>query len=140
MESGLSVQTVAEPFGSQASPPGAFGGGIRRHLLAPGGPALTLSTARPPGEEPDPGRFSPATRRAAWRELRARRKPRLSLRLPGEFLLRFAERQFAASFLQLPPRLTRLEPDGRGPFAGRPGADRKVSAAPAHTAPHARRP
>jgi hypothetical protein len=49
VESGREVQTVADPFASQASPPGAFGGGIRRHLLAPGGPALTLSTARPPG-------------------------------------------------------------------------------------------
>ena len=40
----------------------------------------------------------------------ARRKPRLLLRLPGSFLLRYAERQLSASLFQLPPRLTRLEP------------------------------
>jgi hypothetical protein len=40
----------------------------------------------------------------------ARRKPRLLSRLPGSFLLRFAERQFLALLFQLPPRLTRFEP------------------------------
>lgn len=40
----------------------------------------------------------------------ARRKPRLLLRFPGVFLLRFAERQFLALLFQLPPRFTRLEP------------------------------
>jgi hypothetical protein len=53
--------------------------------------------------------------RTAWHELRARRKPRLFLRLPGSFLLRLAERQLPASLFQLPPRLTRLVPDGRYP-------------------------
>ncbi len=38
-------------------------------------------------------------------ELR-RRKPTLSLRLPGSFLLRFADRQFLALLFQLPPRIT----------------------------------
>ena len=38
----------------------------------------------------------------------------LLLRLPGVFLLRFAERQFLALLFQLPPRLTRFSPD-RGP-------------------------
>ena len=53
--------------------------------------------------------------RTAWHELRARRKPRLFLRLPGSFLLRLAERQLPASRPQPPPRLTRLVPDGRYP-------------------------
>jgi len=47
-------------------------------------------------------------------ELRARRKPRLLLRLAGTFLSRLAERQLAAVLSQLPPRLTRLTPE-RGP-------------------------
>jgi hypothetical protein len=38
------------------------------------------------------------------------RKPRLLLRLSGELLLRFAERQLLALLFQLPPRLTRFEP------------------------------
>ncbi len=33
----------------------------------------------------------------------------------GVFLLRLAERQFCALLFQLPPRLTRFEPDGRCP-------------------------
>lgn len=37
----------------------------------------------------------------------ARRKPRLLLRLPGSFLLRFATRAFLAELFQEPPRLTR---------------------------------
>lgn len=65
--------------------------------------------------EREDSRFNPASLRIRWRELRARRKPRLFLVLPGVFLLRFAERQFCAVFLQLPPRLTRLEPDGCRP-------------------------
>ena len=40
----------------------------------------------------------------------ARRKPRLSLRLPGSSLLRFAARTFLASLFQEPPRFTRFEP------------------------------
>ena len=40
----------------------------------------------------------------------ARRKPRLLFRFDGSFLLRLAARQFSASFLQLPPRITRFEP------------------------------
>jgi len=35
----------------------------------------------------------------------------LSLRLDGELLLRFAARQFLALLFQLPPRLTRFEPN-----------------------------
>ena len=34
----------------------------------------------------------------------------LLLRLPGELLLRFADRTLWALLLKLPPRLTRLEP------------------------------
>jgi hypothetical protein len=45
----------------------------------------------------------------------ATRKPRLLLRLPGSFLLRFAVRQFVAELFQLPPRFTRLEPWDRPP-------------------------
>ena len=41
----------------------------------------------------------------------SRRKPRLSLRLPGALWLRYADRQFLASLFQLPPRMTRFEPD-----------------------------
>jgi hypothetical protein len=43
-------------------------------------------------------------------ELRARRKPLLWFRFDGSFLFRFADRQFAASLFQLPPRFTRFEP------------------------------
>ena len=43
---------------------------------------------------------------------RARRKPRLLLRLSGVLLLRFDTRQFLALLFQLPPRFTRLEPYG----------------------------
>ena len=58
------------------------------------------------------------TRRAGIRERRptgscvvlTRRKPRLLLRLPGVFLLRFAERKLKALLFQLPPRLTRFVP------------------------------
>ena len=39
-----------------------------------------------------------------------RRSPTLLLRLSGELLLRFADRQFLALLFQLPPRITRLEP------------------------------
>ena len=53
--------------------------------------------------------------RTDWHELRARRKPRLFLRLPGSFLLRLAERQLPASLFQPPPRRTRLAPGGRYP-------------------------
>jgi hypothetical protein len=37
-----------------------------------------------------------------------RRKPTLLLRLPGAFMLRFAERQLKALLFQLPPRMTRF--------------------------------
>lgn len=43
-------------------------------------------------------------------EFRATRKPLLLLRFDGLFLFRFADRQFAASLFQLPPRFTRFEP------------------------------
>ena len=39
----------------------------------------------------------------------SKRKPTLSLRLSGSFLLRIADRQLSALLFQLPPRLTRLE-------------------------------
>jgi hypothetical protein len=42
--------------------------------------------------------------------LRARRKPRLSSRLPGSTLLRYADRQSLLLTHQLPPRYTRFEP------------------------------
>jgi hypothetical protein len=35
----------------------------------------------------------------------------LLLRLSGVFLLRFADRKFAALLFQLPPRFTRFDPD-----------------------------
>lgn len=35
----------------------------------------------------------------------------LLLRLPGELLLRLADRTFLALLFQLPPRFTRFEPD-----------------------------
>jgi hypothetical protein len=43
-------------------------------------------------------------------EFKARRKPRLLFRFDGSFLLRYEDRQFAASLFQLPPRFTRFEP------------------------------
>jgi len=43
-------------------------------------------------------------------EALTRRKPTLSLRLPGAFLLRFADRQLTALLFQPPPRMTRFEP------------------------------
>ena len=46
-------------------------------------------------------------------EFRASRKPLFSLRFDGSFLLRLADRQFAASLFQLPPRFTRFEPNFR---------------------------
>ena len=45
----------------------------------------------------------------------SRRKPRSLARLPGEYLSRFADRQFPAMKSQPPPRKTRYEPD-RGPL------------------------
>ena len=48
---------------------------------------------------------------------RATRKPRLLFRLSGEFLLRFADRQFDALLFQLPPRFTRFEPCDHSPGA-----------------------
>ena len=39
----------------------------------------------------------------------------LLLALSGLLLLRFADRQLFALLFQLPPRLTRFEPDGRNP-------------------------
>lgn len=48
---------------------------------------------------------------------RAGRKPRLLLRIPGSFLLRFADRQLPELLFQLPPRKTRLD---EPVYAGRP--------------------
>lgn len=53
---------------------------------------------------------SVSTKSIADAELRHRRKPMLSFRFPGSFLLRFADRQFSAGLFQLPPRITRLAP------------------------------
>jgi len=39
----------------------------------------------------------------------------LLLRLPGSFLLRYADRQLSASLFHEPPRMTRLEPVSRQP-------------------------
>ncbi len=44
-------------------------------------------------------------------KLRARRKPRTRLRMPGESPSRRAERQLTAVLTQPPPRRTRMEPD-----------------------------
>lgn len=52
------------------------------------------------------GRHPPARCAAG----KARRRPLFLLRLSGLFLLRFAERQFLALLFQLPPRITRFEP------------------------------
>ena len=62
------------------------------------------------------GRFSPMMARPLRAELRASRNPRLLLRLPGELLFRLAARQLEAELFQLPPRLTRLEPDDLSPY------------------------
>ena len=47
---------------------------------------------------------------SAFQRAEATRKPRLLFRLPGELLLRFADRQFLGLLFQLPPRFTRFEP------------------------------
>ena len=44
-------------------------------------------------------------------ELRSTRKPRMTRRYSGEYLKRYAERQYLAKLNQLPPRYTRIEPD-----------------------------
>ena len=49
---------------------------------------------------------SSGIRRPDW--ARATRKPKLLFRLSGEFLLRFADRQFWPLLFQLPPRFTRF--------------------------------
>ena len=51
-----------------------------------------------------------------------RRKPRLLFRFDGEFLLRFAERQFSDELFQLPPRFTRFDPPA-GPRLRQPKVD-----------------
>ena len=64
-------------------------------------------------------------------KLQASRKPRLLFRFDGVFLLRFAERQFAAVLFQLPPRFTRSAPDagpcGRAANHTRHGAGRRCN-------------
>ena len=59
---------------------------------------------------PDVLARNPWTARIGRWHVLARRKPRLLLRLPGLFLLRFAERAFSAVLFHEPPRITRLEP------------------------------
>ena len=78
-------------------------------------------------ERDDPPGHGAGTRarslnRAPWRRrVLSRRKPRLSLRLPGPSWLRFGVRQFLALLFQLPPRFTRFEPDTAvTPTRGRP--------------------
>jgi len=70
-----------------------------------------------PDTEPDGDLDNPHTRprsvnrgHSRWAVLE-RRRPRLLFVLLGLLLLRFADRQFCALLFQLPPRLTRLEPD-----------------------------
>ena len=65
-----------------------------------------------PGTPWRPGTgLRPVRRRCSiGRRARETRKPRLLFSFPGEFLLRFAERQFLALLFQLPPRFTRFEP------------------------------
>jgi hypothetical protein len=64
--------------------------------------------------EQESGRFLPDLP-AHCRGARASRMPRLLFVFAGAFLFRFAARQFSAARLQLPPRITRLEPFDRAP-------------------------
>jgi hypothetical protein len=57
------------------------------------------------------------------------RRPRLLLRLSGLFLLRFDARAFLALLFQLPPRLTRLEPED-GPSGQNPKTRYDISTKP----------
>ncbi len=85
-------------------------------------PSVTLAPGRPEGRPGAParGRMVVTWHRRLLREAAvsgrgrelAGRNPKLFQRLPGELLLRFAERAFLAELFQLPPRLTRLEPSG----------------------------
>lgn len=94
--------------GCAPTPAGSFGQSATSTRRA----GLTLS-APTQGTEQD---LRPVQSGISFRgELRAGRKPRLLFRLPGSFLFRLAERAFLASLFQLPPRFTRLEPDGRRP-------------------------
>jgi hypothetical protein len=97
-----------DPGKGRIRPPGAF--------------ALATSAGRPRSEfVPHPGAGEPESdpfRRARIRTTggaRATRKPRLLFRFAGEFLLRFADRQFWPLLFQLPPRMTRLTPFDRSP-------------------------
>ena len=68
--------------------------------LAPDGPTLRL---RSPDLTTPPAAY--------LMELRSTRKPRLLPRAPGPSQSRYAERQYLALRIQLPPRNTRSEPD-----------------------------
>lgn len=95
-------------------------GGVRRSRTAR---ARGLGPPHGHGRRPLEGADAGLARRCglrAWVELRSRR-PRSLLRLPGELLLRLATRAFCGSLFQLPPRLTRLDPDaGQGARRRRP--------------------
>ena len=73
-----------------------------------------LSGCAPERDEPPEhgaGTRARSLNRALWRRrVLRRRNPRLLLRLPGAFLLRFDARQLRALLFQLPPRFTRFEP------------------------------
>lgn len=84
-----------------------------RHLLpARARPGLGFCS---PVAKRENGLFRPAGYPPLAHGAAATRKPRLLFRLPGSFLLRYAERQFSAELFQLPPRITRLVAYGRLP-------------------------
>jgi hypothetical protein len=80
----------------------------------PGGLAVRLPCATRPGQHRTPPLVLGPTVQAGIHlqargpnELRAKRKPRLSLALPRGLALRLAERQFLASLIHEPPRTAR---------------------------------
>ena len=93
-------------------PPGAFASatstGRLSHTFCPSGSSPCDPQRHRTGLKARSGQSGAAS--TACAELRATRKPRLSLRFDGLLLLRFADRQFTGLFLQLPPRFTRFEP------------------------------
>ena len=109
-----SLRVPVQVFGT-LSPLGVPAAAVEPSGLPDAAGCWCSSGAMPARDEP-PGRGAGArTRslnRAFWRRrVLSRRKPRLSLWLPGSSLLRFGARQFLALSFQLPPRFTRFEPD-----------------------------
>ena len=92
-------------------PSGAFDRSSDR-LPAPNGLGLRFCRTSNGLFELENDLFRPESQTFAARpaEFRASRKPLLFLRFAGSLVLRFADRQFAASLFQLPPRITRFEP------------------------------